>query len=260
MEKQDGRIRGKKSMKHFHGTPISGKRVKVADFIENRFVLIPWKYPSHLYEAMEFSKGFIVDNSAFSFWSSGEKPDWSKYVTWVSEFYRHPRFEFAIIPDVIDGDVDQNNYLIDFWQRVAKRIPACPVWHLDEEISRLQWLCMNWERVAIGSSGKWSNPGQSEGWWNRMDEAFNSICVNGYPLAKIHGLRMLRKEIVERYPFCSCDSTNAAQNGTREAKKNGVDTSWGSQTVARRIEQTQSPSRFEKNETQSLMHILNDNQ
>jgi hypothetical protein len=61
---------------------------------------------------------------------------------------------------------------------------------------------------------------------------------------------MLRKDIVERYPFASCDSTNAVQNGTREAIKNGVDSSWGRMTIARRIEAAQSPSKFVKAEKQ----------
>jgi len=206
--------------------------------------------------AMDYSKGFIVDNSAFSFWSSGEQPDWSKYVCWVREFCNHPRFDFALIPDVIDGSAKENNYLIDFWKRVAKNVPACPVWHLHESIDRLLWLVLNWERVAIGSSGQWSNPGQSDGWWDRMDEAFDSICVNGYPLAKMHGLRMLRRDIIERYPFASCDSTNAVQNGTREAAKNNVDSSWGQQTIARRIEIAKSPSKWVSKSNQELLPIL----
>ena len=32
-----------------------------------------------------------------------------------------------------------------------------------------------------------------------MDEAFDAICVNGYPLAQIHGLRTLRRVTIERY-------------------------------------------------------------
>jgi len=120
----------------------------------------------------------------------------------------------------------------------------------------LLWLVLNWERVAIGSSGQWSNPGQSDGWWDRMDEAFNAICVDGYPLAKIHGLRMLRRDIIERYPFASCDSTNAVQNGSREAAKNNVDSSWGQQTIARRIEAAQSPSRLRMISKQNTLNII----
>jgi hypothetical protein len=47
------------------------------------------------------------------------------------------------------------------------------------------------------------------------------------------------------------------QNGTREAAKNNVDSSWGQQTIARRIERAQSPSRFKKEEFQPLLNILN---
>ena len=245
-------------MKHYHGTPIGGKSHKAEEFCEGRFLLIPWKRPDDLERAMEFSKGFIVDNSAFSFWNSGEKPDWSKYAVWVRNMANHPRFEFAFIPDEIDGDTKENNRLIDWWQRTMAGIPSCPVWHLHESMERLKWLCMNYERVAMGSSGQWANPGQSDGWWERMDEAFDTIAdPSGYPIAKIHGLRMLRRDIIERYPFASCDSTNAVQNGTREAKKNGVDSAFGMHTIARRIEAAQSPSKWIRKEKQAVLPILN---
>lgn len=232
-------------MKHYHGTPVGGKTMAIPEIFDNRFVLIPWKRPDDLERAMECSRGFCVDNSAFSFWSSGEKPNWAEYAKWVNDIADHPRFDFAIIPDVIDGETKDNNDLIDFWQRTVKGVDSCPVWHMHESLDRLKWLAMNWRRVAIGSSGAWPNPGQSDGWWERMDEAFSTITLpNGYPVTKVHGLRMLRADIVERYPFASCDSTNAVQNGTREAAKNGVDSTWGTMTICRRIEAVQSPSKW----------------
>ena len=231
-------------MKHYHGTPVGGKRAKVIEFVENRFVLVPWLRCEDLQVALEYARGVVVDNSAFTFWRSGEKPNWAKYVCWCREICYHPRFEFALIPDVIDGTTAENNHLIDFWTRTAKGVEGCPVWHLHESIDRLKWLVSNWRRVAFGSSGEFANPGQSDRWWGRMDEAFDAICFEGLPLSRVHGLRMLREDIVRRYPFASCDSTNAVQNGSREAAKNRCDSAWGRQTLAHRIEMVQSPSRW----------------
>jgi len=243
-------------MKHYHGTPTGGKADKSAEFMVNRFVLIPWKRPDDLQRAMECSRGFIVDNSAFSFWSTGDKPNWGDYSKWVMDICSHPRFDFALIPDVIDGTPEENNNLIDFWLRTMKAVPSCPVWHLHESIDRLRWLAANFERVAFGSSGEYAKPGQTDGWWNRMNEAFNAITLkSGYPICKVHGLRMLRADIVSKYPFSSCDSTNAVQNGTRNGAAIGLDGYWGSVITANRIESTQSPSVWEFIEQKQLFQL-----
>lgn len=247
-------------MKHYHGTPIGRTRESAEKFVEGRFVLVPWKRPEDLQRAMSFSRGFCVDNSAYTFWTSGEKPDWSEYIKWVRTFAQHPRFEFALIPDVIDGTETDNDDLIKQWSKSAYhpvRIAGAPVWHLHESLGRLERLVSGrWQIVALGSSGQWPNPGVGC-WWDRMNEAFGVICgKDGYPKCKIHGLRMLRGDIVSRYPFASCDSTNAVQNGGREAEKNGVDAGWGSLTIARRMELIQSPSKWEPQKTQQRFELI----
>lgn len=242
-------------MIHYHGTPIGGTRAAAEELASRRSLLIPWKRPEDLERAMELSRSFMVDNSAFSFWTTGEKPDWIMYVKWCKTFARHPRFDFAVIPDDIEGSEADNNRLLRIWDRnchTPMSIPGAPVWHLHESIDRLVSLAQRWPRVCMGSSGSYGTPGVGD-WWERMDEAFTAICVDGYPTTKVHGLRMLRKDIIERYPFASCDSTNAVQNGVREAAKNGVDTSWGRMTIARRIELAQSPSTFVAGDVQGRL-------
>lgn len=234
-------------MRHYHGSPIGGTRARAEEFCEGRHILIPWKRPEDLERAMDLSRGFIVDNSAFTFWTTKETPHWPDYCEWVREFDSHPRYDFGLIMDVIDGTEELNDALIELWKsRNVKR--GCPVWHLHESLDRLKRLCNEWEYVAFGSSGQWPNPGQGD-WWHRMDEAMEvATDGRGYPLARLHGLRMLRQDIIEAYPWASCDSTNAVQNGTREAAKNGVDACWGRMTIARRIERSQSPSRWIKSQ------------
>jgi hypothetical protein len=241
-------------MKHFHGTPISGTLVAQAQVLRGRFAFVPWKAPTALAVAMEVCRGFAVDNSAFSFWTNGETPEWPEYIKWVKGFCRHPRFEFAVIPDVIDGGEEENDDLIKQWDKACwhpVRVHGCPVWHLHESLERLERLVNGrYEIVALGSSGEYSNPG-TETWSERMNEAFKVICENGEPRCRIHGLRMLRSEIVSAYPFYSCDSTNVAQNGKREALRHkSGDSIWGSEVIAHRIECVQSPERFTPRPTQ----------
>lgn len=234
-------------MKHFHGTPIGGTRVAAGQFARGRFLLIPWKRPEALTIAMELSAGFMVDNSAYSFWKNSEKPQWHEYIKWCKAICRHPRFEFAIIPDVIDGDEQANDELIRLWDKLAWHpvyVRGVPVWHMHEPLSRLSRFS-RYRTIAIGSSGEYATPGVG-GWWERMDEAFKVLCDDdGYPKRRVHGLRMLKRSIVERYPFYSCDSTNAVQNGRREAVKHGINCpAYGQQLLADRIERSMSPSRF----------------
>lgn len=234
-------------VRHYHGTPIGGTRAAADQFAEGRFLLVPWRRMEDLPRAMDFSRGFIVDNSAFTFWRTGEKPEWPDYIAWCKSIARCPRFDFALIPDVIDGSEKENVELIKLWDRTAwhpVRVRGCPVWHMHESLDYLNHLVEKWEQVAIGSSGDWPDPGHGR-WWDRMDDAFRVICdKDGYSRTRIHGLRMMRSDIIERYPLASADSTNAVQNGVREARKNDVDPCWGQQTIARRIERAQSPTRW----------------
>ena len=195
------------------------------------------------------ARGVIVDNSAFSFWTNGEQPNWNDYIKWCAGFARHPRFEWALIPDVIDGSEKDNADLISLWDKKAYhpiRIEGCPVWHLHESFARLEMYRDRYPRVAIGSSGQWPTPGVGD-WWNRMNDVFDVLCdEDGFPRTKVHGLRMLNSKIVTTYPFASCDSTNAAQNGPRTADQINTDDLWGKMVNCERIEMFQSPAKWNR--------------
>jgi hypothetical protein len=178
-------------------------------------------YPDQLGLALDVCQSFAVDNGAFSAWKSG-KPvtDWSRYYAWVAELHRYPSFDFAVIPDVIDGDEAANNALVSEWAWRGKSIGVgAPVWHMHESIERLQRLAHEWPRVCIGSSGEYATVGDTR-WWGRIAESMNAICdKNGRPVCKLHGLRMLNPDVFSRLPFASADSTNIAQNI-------GIDSAW----------------------------------
>lgn len=203
----------------YHGTPFGGQREQAARVIRGRFVLIPWLRQEDLGAALEFSRGFVVDNSAFTAWKTG-KPitDWKPYMQWVFSLSRHPAFHWAIIPDVIDGSEKDNDELLREWNYTlsmgAGRVYryGVPVWHLHESLERLLKLRNCYDTVALGSSGEYKTPG-TDRWHDKMAEAMRVLCnERGEPLVKIHGLRMAAPDIVKRYPFASVDSTNAAQN------------------------------------------------
>jgi hypothetical protein len=175
---------------------------------------------------LDVCQSFAVDNGAFSAWKSG-KPvtDWREYYDWVAEFHRYPGFDFAVIPDVIDGTEQENDDLMFSWpwldaHKYGRLLHiGAPVWHMHESLERLRKMAFHFPRVCIGSSGKYATVGNSL-WWTRMAEAMNVVCdKHGRPVTKLHGLRMLNPDVFSRLPLASADSTNIAQNI-------GIDQAW----------------------------------
>ena len=55
-----------------------------------------------------------------------------------------------------------------------------------------------------------------------MAEAMDVACdSDGYPKAKLHGLRMLDPTVFSHFPFASADSTNVARNCGLDVRWNG---------------------------------------
>lgn len=228
-------------MIHYHGIPVTGSADNAPRFYRGRHLFCSFAAPDHLKIGAKCCQSFALDNGAFSAWTKGKPLDLKGYTDWVREWHRHPAFDFAIIPDVIDGDERENDaMLLDWIAPFGLRPWLVPVWHLHESLTRFQRLAATWPRVALGSSGEWSTPG-SESWWGRMAEAMGAICIDGRPTCKLHGLRMLSTEIFPKLPLASADSTNASRNGQRECPTNPIA---GANCIADRIEIYPSADRY----------------
>ncbi|WP_199539634.1 hypothetical protein [Duganella sp. BJB476] len=178
-------------MIHYHGLPITPATAAVRA-VSSGHAFVSFRHPEQLTIALEVAQSFALDNGAFSAWRSGAPVlDWSEYYEWIAELHRYPNFDFAVIPDVIDGDEAANDALLDEWPwRESAPHVGAPVWHLHESLERLDRLVAGWPRICLGSSGEYAKIGTSA-WWTRMAEAMDVICDRaGRPGAKIHGLRM----------------------------------------------------------------------
>jgi len=198
-------------MIHYHGTPLGGTAIDASRFYKNRHAMVSFARQDDIAIVAETCQSFTLDNGAYAFWKSGGGAvDVRGYLSWLREWERHPAFDWALIPDVIDGTVDENDRLIAEWEfQDAKSVP---VWHLNEPLGRLQMLAHRWPRVALGSSGEYHRPG-SAAWETRMAVVMETICdEQGRPITKLHGLRMMSPAIINRFPFSSADSTNAVRN------------------------------------------------
>ena len=204
-----------------------------------------FRHKDQLSTALEVCQSFAIDNGAFSAWKSGHPVlDWSEFYEWARMCLKHPACDFAVIPDVIDGDEDDNDLLLMQWPfRIDQ---GAPVWHMHESLERLNRLVTTWPRICIGSSGEYATVG-NEKWWVRMHEIMEVACDGeGSPKCKLHGLRMLNPKVFTKIPFTSADSTNIGRNV-------GIDKHWSkgnylpmtkegrAQVMRERIESHNSP-------------------
>ena len=234
-------------MIHYHGLRISGTHRDNVEFARNRHVLVSYMAKDVLELVCSVCSSFCIDNGAFSAWKSGTAVDWEGYAEWVREWHQHPRYDFALIPDVIDGGELDNKKLVLKYRKKFK--DAVPIWHLHESLQYLDVLCRTFPRVALGSSGQWATPGTAD-WWVRINEAMEVACDDrGRPRTRLHGLRMLSTKVFPRLPLASADSCNAGINAGSKGRFGMYMPPKSSQRttiIASQIESVNSACRWEK--------------
>lgn len=214
-------------MIHYHGGPICPLGAAVALWTR-RHGLTSFAHREQMSLMAEVCQSFVLDCGAFTLWRAGDGVvDIDAYAAWVREWESHPGFDFAIVPDVIDGSEADNAKMCARWLQIWPRMkPAAVVWHLHESLDRLAYLirCVEarvYDRIALGSSGEWASIG-TDAWWRRMDDVRDVACDDvGRPKVKIHGLRMLSPEVFSRIPLSSADSCNVALNIGKDTKWSG---------------------------------------
>jgi hypothetical protein len=199
----------------YHGTPITPDEAAIP-ILSGRHGMVSFANPQQVGLVAEVCQSFTFDNGAFPAWKGGRPLDVPGYYAFVEKWKSHPGFDWALIPDVIDGGEDENNELLAAWPFDIHI--GVPVWHLHESLDRLRYLAHSWPRIALGSSAQYAVVG-TPSWRMRMDEVMAVLCRDGVPLCKLHGLRMLNPKIFRLYPFASADSTNVGRNI-------GIDKKW----------------------------------
>ena len=191
-------------MLHYHGTPITPRAQ--LEQMAGRMFCVSYAAPQDLATCLRIGQSVMFDNGAFSAKTRGVEFNDVGFIRWVEPVLAHPHW--AVVPDVIDGTVDQQRELVKRWP--FGRELGAPVWHLGLPIEYLLELCDQWGRVCLGSAGAYWQIGTSS-WCRRMDEAFNSMSIVFGRLPWIHGLRMLN-QASGPWPLASADSTNIGRN------------------------------------------------
>lgn len=233
-------------MIHYHGGPITPDTCAIKAW-KGRHAFVSFAHQGQLGLASEYCQSFALDNGAFSFWKAGKETNWEDYYLFVNKWKNHPGFDFAVIPDVIEGTEQENDALLDLWP--FQKHQGLAVWHTNESVDRLIRLANEWPYVGIGSSGEYdaSNVQKLLG---RMKEVLPSILDdNKQPICKLHGLRMLNPKIFNVLPLASADSTNVARNIGIDKRWNGAYAPQSKETrtaiLVERIESLNSSSKLE---------------
>jgi hypothetical protein len=203
-------------MIHYHGLPITPISVLIKA-MKGKHALVSFAHPEQIETAVHICQSVVLDNGAFSAWRGGSSVDIPAYTDWAAYWLKSPNVDWCLIPDVIDGNEEDNARLIEEWPLPA--VFSVPVWHMHESMDYLRWLMDRFPRIALGSSGQYASVGVRH-WWSRMSEAMDVLCDGeGRPLVKIHGLRMLDSDVFSRLPLASADSSSVARNI-------GIDSAW----------------------------------
>ncbi len=212
---------------HYHGTPLT-PRDQLWKMAGKSFC-VSFAHPADADTCLRIGQSVMWDNGAFSLHTKGKKVNWTEFYKWLEPRLGHPHW--AVIPDVIDGDIEANANLVSEWPFSAAF--GAPVWHLAEPIDVLLDFAQKFPRVCFGSSGSYWQVG-SDTWRRRADEAFNALAQRG-PLPWVH---MLRGMAVagKRWPFASVDSVNVARNYK--------DTNSCPEAMARVIDAVQCPAKW----------------
>jgi hypothetical protein len=210
-------------MIHYHGTPLTPRRE--LQKMAGKHFCVSFANPGDAEWCLTHGQSVMLDNGAFSFRERGGL-DPVAFAKWVEPRLGHPHW--AVIPDVIDGEEEQQRALVKAWPH--RRELSAPVWHMGLSIDWLLELSDAFPRICFGSTKQYWQVG-SAAWERRADEAFNALAKRG-PLPWVHMLRGLALSGA-RWPFASADSVNVARN----FKDAGV----CPEAMARRIDAVQNP-------------------
>lgn len=208
---------------HYHGTPLS-PRVELFKMAGKCFC-VPFSDARDADVCLSIGQSVMFDNGAFSAFTKGQSLDAAKYIAFLEPRLAQPHW--AIPPDVIDGDVDQQRSGLRAWPYPPQL--SAPVWHMGLPIEYLLELADAWPRICFGSTAAYWQVG-SDAWCRRSDEAFNELARRHRHLPWVHMLRGMSLA-GDRWPFASLDSVNVARNFK--------DTNTDPERMARRLDAVQ---------------------
>jgi len=189
---------------HHHGLPLTPE-VMLLD-LAGKCVCISYatKRDAQVEICLRLMQIIMFDCGEYTYHQQGGTLDKEAYYGWLRPMLRPPHW--AVVPDVIGGDVEAQRAMVATWP--FRRSRGAPVWHLGLPLSYLIELAHEWPRICFGSSAEFWQVG-SPAWKARMHEAFAALKEAGLE-PEVHGLRMMAE--AGNWPLASVDSVNTARN------------------------------------------------
>lgn len=98
-------------MLHYHGTPLT-PRSALMTMAGEHFCVSFWT-PTDLEVCLRIGQSVMLDNGAFSSFTRSVPFDVAGFTEWAGKHIGHPHW--AVIPDVIDGPVEQQRAMLKAW-------------------------------------------------------------------------------------------------------------------------------------------------
>jgi len=222
---------------HYHGTPITPRSHLLE--MAGRHFCVSYAHRADTEVCLQIGQSVMFDNGAFTTFKSGKTFDMAAFYGWLEPRLGHPHW--GVVPDVIDGDEDQQKKLLQTWP--FDLALGAPVWHLGLSLDYLLFLADRWPKVCFGSSGEFWDVG-SEKWCDRVDQAFNALARHNRHMPWVHMLRGLAMS-GQRWPFASADSVNVARNHKDYGRS--------AELMASKIDRVQCPAKWVMKETQGSL-------
>lgn len=212
---------------HYHGLPLTPHELLFDLAGNNVCISYATQRPAQTEACLAIMQQILFDNGAFSIHQQGGALNENSFYSWLDPMLGLPHW--AVVPDVIGGDVDAQRKLARTWP--FPRELGAPVWHLNLPIDYLLELADTWPRLCFGSSKEYWQIGTPI-WWRRMHEAFNALAKR-QTSTWVHGLRMMA--VAGKLPLASVDSVNVARNYKRQQVMPGA--------MALRLNRANGPTR-----------------
>lgn len=152
----------------------------------------------------------FLDSGAFSAWTLGETIDLPEYCEYIKRNMDILRVEGgAVMASVLDAIGDPLGTYRNQMHMEYLGVRPLPCFHKGEDERYLQHYVDNYDYITIGGMVG-SSKNQLKTWLDRIWDRY-LVDGAGRPKLKVHGFGMTSVELMELYPWYSCDSSSWIQ-------------------------------------------------
>lgn len=204
---------------HSNGYYHTNRYLKLNDLEKNIIETMPHLLESYHYihkqsfvDAIR-GKGdkIFLDSGAFSAYTLGVEIPIAQYCDYIKRNLDIIRVDDGIVmASVMDGIGDPQLTYENQLEMERQGVRPLPCFHAGEDERYLEWYVQNYDYITLGGMVG-ASPKQLMIWLDRMWDRY-LVDGSGNPRIKVHGFGITSIQIMERYPWWSCDSSSWIQS------------------------------------------------